>query len=44
MGPLSKVWLTLEGAMASKESQQEISLEEMVQCIEQNNRVCRANG
>ena len=35
MGPFSRVWLASEGAIASEENQQEIILEEMVQCIEQ---------
>ena len=30
MGPLSRVWSTLEDAIAFEENQQEISLEEMV--------------
>ena len=30
MGPLSRVWSTLEDAMAFEENQQEKSLEEMV--------------
>ena len=30
MGPLSRVWSTLEDATAFEENQQEISLEEMV--------------
>ena len=32
MRPLSRLWLTLEGAVACQENQQEI--EEMVQCLE----------